>query len=182
MVEKSNQTKQNFPELVNNTTVAKWNKSIKVHADQVFGARKATLEYLLRTNYTVVDPHPPLILDYSYSAAAGSIQGEHTFRLSLNHLLYRDNNKSFFVILELALRGNTYEAPINPFKSTGNHCGAYKSSIVQHAGKDKLVNILRDSMTYVNERKLDGTTSYLLQEHIENAGNDMWILRMYMKM
>ena len=36
------------------------------------------------------------------------------------------------------------------------------------------------SVTYVNERKLDGTTIYLLQEHIENAGNAMWILRMYM--
>ena len=39
--------------------------------------------------------------------------------------------------------------------------------IGQHAGKDKWVKILRDAKTYVNERKWDGTTSYLLQSHIE---------------
>ena len=76
MAEKSKQTKPDAPKLLKNTTVSKWNDSIKVHADQVFGARKATLEYLLRTNDVVLSPYPPLILDHPYSAAAGFIQGE----------------------------------------------------------------------------------------------------------
>ena len=75
LVEKVKQTKPDVPKVVDNTTVAKWDDSIKVHAAQVFGARKATLEYLLRTNDAVVAPHPPLMLDHNYSSAAGSIQG-----------------------------------------------------------------------------------------------------------
>ena len=103
MVEKSKQTKPDVTKLVKNITVSKWNDSIKVHAAQVFGVRKATLEYFLRKNDAVVAPHPPLMLDHPYSTAAGSIQGNQTIRLSLNHPLYRDDNKSFFAILEVAL-------------------------------------------------------------------------------
>ena len=57
MVEKSKQTKPDVPKLVRKTAVAKWNDSIKVHAAQVFGARKATLEYLIRPIDAVVAPH-----------------------------------------------------------------------------------------------------------------------------
>ena len=41
--------------------------------------------------------------------------------------------------------------------------------IARHAGKDKWFKILRDAKTYVNERKWGGTTSYLLQAHIEKC-------------
>ena len=169
MVNKYKQTKQDVPKLINNTTIAKWNDSIKVHEDQVFGARKATLEYLLRTNDAVVAPQPPLMLEHPYYADAGPIQGEQNTRLSLSHPFYRDENKSFFVILEVSLCGTSYEASIKPFQKTGNGSGSYKSLIAQHAGKDKRVKILRGAKIYVNERKLDGTTSHLLQAHIEKC-------------
>ena len=153
MVEKFKQTKPDLIKLVNNTTVAKWNDSTKVHEAQVFGIRKATLKYFLRTNDAVLAPHPPIMLDHPYSTAAGSIQGDKNLCLSLNHLLYRDKKKSFFDILEVALRGTSYEDSIKPFQRTGNGRGAYKALIAQHAGKDKWVKILRDAKTYVNERK-----------------------------
>ena len=121
MFKKSKQTKTDVPKWVNNTTLAKWNDSVKVHSDQVFGARKATLEYLLRKNDVVITLHPPLILENSYSAAAGYIQGKQTLRLSLNHPLYRDDNKSFFAMSEVAsttlsirhTRGCTNETTMN---------------------------------------------------------------------
>ena len=169
MVNKSKQTKLDGTKLVKNTTLSKWDNSIKVHAAQLFGAGKATIEYFLRTNDAVVAPHPPLMMDHSYSAAVGYIQVKNTLSLSLNHTLYRDDSKSFFAILDVALRITTYEASIKPFQRNGNGHGAYKALIDQHAGKDKWVRILRDSKTYVNERKLDGTTSYLLQAHIEKC-------------
>ena len=80
-VDNSKQTKPDVSKLVNNTTLAKWNDSIKVHAAQVFGARNSILEYLLRTNDAIVAPHPPLIMDHPYSAAAGSIQVKRTLCL-----------------------------------------------------------------------------------------------------
>ena len=150
MVDKSKQTKPDVPKLINNTTVAKWNNSIKVHASQVFGAKKATLEYLISINDVVVDPHQPLVQDHPYSVSAGSIQGNQTLRLSLNHPLYRDNNKSFFDILEVALCGTTYETSIKTFKRTGNGCGDYKALISQHVGKYKWVKILWYVKTYLN--------------------------------
>ena len=159
MVKNSKQTKPYFPKLINNTTSAKYNDSIRVHAAQVFGARKATLEYLIRKNDAVVAPHPPLMLDHPYYTAAGSIQGDHTLRISLNYPLYRDKNKSFFAILEVDLYGTTNEASIKPFQRNGNGRGSYKALIAQHSGKDKWVKILREAKTYANERKWDGTTS-----------------------
>ena len=39
--------------------------------------------------------------------------------------------------------------------------------ISHNSGKDKWVKILRNANTYVNERKWDGTTSYLLQAQIK---------------
>ena len=81
--------------------------------------------------------------------------------------MYRDGNKSLFAILEVAWRGTTCEASIKPFQITGNVRGAYKPLIDQNSGKDNWFKILRDAKTYVNERKLDGTTSYILQAHIE---------------
>ena len=63
-------------------------------------------------------------------------------------------------------RGPTYEYSIKSFQRTGNGCGAYKYLIAQHAGRYKWVKILRDAITYVNERKRDGATIYLLQAHI----------------
>ena len=168
-VKKFNQTKPDVPKLVKNTTLSRWNYSIKVHVAQVFGSRKDTLEYFLRINDAVVSPYPPLLLDHLYSAAAGSIQGEQALCLSLNHPLYRDDNKFFLAIFEVNLRGTTYEASINPFQSTDNGRGAYKALIDQNAGKDKWVKILRDAKTYVNEIKWDENTSYLLQAHIEKC-------------
>ena len=169
MVEKSKQTKPDVPKLVKNTTVSKWNDSIRVHAAQVFGARKDAFEYLLRTNDAVVAPQPPLMLDHPYYAAAGSIQGEQTIHISLNHPLYRDNKNSFFAILEMDLRGTTNENSIKLFQSTGNGPPAYKALIAHHAGKEKWFKILWYAKTYVNERKWDGTNSYLLQAHIEKC-------------
>ena len=67
------------------------------------------------------------------------------------------------------MRVTNYEASLNPFQRTDNGRGAYKDLIHQHAGKDKWVKILRDAKTYVNERNWDGTTSYLLQAHIEKC-------------
>ena len=73
MVEKSKQIKTDVPNLGKNITVAKWNNPINVHAAQVFGARKATLEYVFRMNDAVVAPKLPLALGHTYYAAAGSI-------------------------------------------------------------------------------------------------------------
>ena len=82
-------------------------------------------------------------------------------------LICVSDQKSVSAILEVALRGTTYEASIKPFQRTGNGRGAYKALITQYAGKDNWVKILWYTKTYVNERQWDETTSYLLQAHIE---------------
>ena len=90
-------------------------------------------------------------------------------RLSHTHPLYRDDNKTLFGVLEVALRGTVYEASIKPFQRKYDGREAYLALIAQHAGKDKWIKILRDAKTYVNEKKWDGTTSQLLQSHIEKC-------------
>ena len=150
VVEKSKHAKPDIPKFSNNSTVAKWDESVRVYASQVYGARKSTLEYLIRAKISVAMPHSGLAAGQPHSAEAGSIQGEQALRLSHTHPLYRDDNKSLFAVLEVALYGTTFEASIKPFQRTGNGRGAYEALISQHVGKDKWINIIRDAKTYVN--------------------------------
>ena len=60
MVEKSKHTKPEIPKLSKNSTVSKWDESIRVYASQVYGARKSTLEYLIRYKISMAMPHPGL--------------------------------------------------------------------------------------------------------------------------
>ena len=120
MTSESEKTVPDVPKLGKNTTVAKWDNTFKVHAAQVYGSRKSTLEYLLRTNVAVAAPHPGLMKNCPHSEAAGSIQGEMTLRLSHTHPLYRNDNKALYEILEEALRGTTYEASIKSFRRANN--------------------------------------------------------------
>ena len=92
MLVKAKETKHDVPKLGNKITVPKWDDSLRVYAAQVYGAREATLEYLLRPDTAVLMPHPPLLADCPHSAV-GSIQGELSLRLSHTHPLYRDDNK-----------------------------------------------------------------------------------------
>jgi hypothetical protein len=166
---KAKETKPDVPKLTKTMTVAKWDDSLRVYASQAYGARKSTLEYLLRKEAAVNPVHPPLVANCPHSADAESIQGEQAMRLSHNHPLFRNDNKTLFGVLEVALRGTTYDASIKPFQRSSDGRKAYLALIAQHAGKDKWVKILRDAKTYVNERKWDGTTSQLLQSHVEKC-------------
>ena len=47
MLVKAKETKHDVPKLGNKDTVDKWDDSLRVYAAQVYGAREATLEYLL---------------------------------------------------------------------------------------------------------------------------------------
>ena len=169
MVENSKQTKPDIPKFSNNSTVAKWDDSIRVYASQVYGSRKSTLEYLIRAKIIVAIPHPGLATGQPHSDKAVSIHGEQALCLSHTHPLYRDNKKSLFAVLEVALRGTTFGASIKPFHRTGNGRGAYEALIYQHDGKEKWIKIICDANNYVNELKWDGTTSYLVQSHVEKC-------------
>ena len=93
MVDKSKQTKPDISKLSKNITVAKWDESIRVYASQVYGARKSTLEYLIRAKIAVAMPHPGLAAGQPHSAEVGYLQGEQDLRLSHTHPLYREDNK-----------------------------------------------------------------------------------------
>ena len=96
MESKAKDIKPDVPKLTKIMAVAKWNDSLRVYASQVFGARKSTLEYLLRKEKAVNPTPPTLLANCPHSADAGSIQGEQARRLSHTHPLYRDDNKTLF--------------------------------------------------------------------------------------
>ena len=100
-----------------------------------------------------MEPHPPLLLNKTRVAVVGSIQGEQALRLSHIHPLYRDYNKQFYLILEDANRGTTYEASIKPFLRAINVRGAYLAMIDKHAGREKLIITLQDAKYCVNNRR-----------------------------
>ena len=58
---KAKETKPDVPKLTKNTTVAKWDDSLRIYASQVFGARKSKLEYLLRKKTAVNPTASPLV-------------------------------------------------------------------------------------------------------------------------
>ena len=60
------QTVLDVPKIGKTTTVAKWNDSIIVYSGQVFGSRKSSLKYVIRSNGGFVMPHPTLLLNRPY--------------------------------------------------------------------------------------------------------------------
>ena len=75
MAKKAKQSSPYVNKLGKNTTAAKWNDSTTVHAEQMVGARKSTIEYLLQDNDEVVAPHPTLLVNQPHSDVGGSFQG-----------------------------------------------------------------------------------------------------------
>lgn len=169
MDEDSKKRAPEVPKLNKNTTVAKWDDSFKVHVRKVYGAREATLEYMIRKEVAVVMPHPGLLADHPHSEAAKSIQGEQANRLSHTHPLYQRDNDQLYSMLEAATRSTTFEATIKPFRLTHNGRGAYLALISQHAGRDKWDSVLRTAKDYINNRKWDGTTAITMEAHIEKC-------------
>ena len=102
MDEESKTRAPDIPKLNKNTIVAKWDDSFKVHVKKIYGARKATLEYLVRKEVSVVMPHPGLLADHPHSQAAKSIQGEQVNCLSHTHSLYQRDNDQLYPMLEAA--------------------------------------------------------------------------------
>ena len=83
------QTVPDVPKIGNTTTVSKWNYSIIVDAGQLFGARKSSLKYVIRSNVGVVIPHPTLVLTDHAQFWRGRFQESkpfnfHTLILSLD--------------------------------------------------------------------------------------------------
>jgi hypothetical protein len=159
------------PKLSQNTTVPRWNDSLKVYMNEVFGARGATLHYLMRESDGVPAAGPLTVLapNAPHTVMGKSIEADQMARLSHTHALYSDDNSKFYRKLEEAVRGTTYEASIKPFQIAGDGRGAYRSLLAQHCGKDKWTQILRDASEYVNQRKWDGTTWYTLQSHVDQC-------------
>ena len=159
------------PKLSKNTTVPRWNDSLKVHMNEEFGARDATLRYLMRENDAVPAAGPLTVLatNHPHTADGKSIEADQMNRLSHVHPLYSDDNAKFYRKLEEAVRGTTYEASIKPYQITGDGRGAYRSLLAQHCGKDKWTLILRHASEYVTQRKWDGTTGYTLQSHVDKC-------------
>ena len=139
---KSKESNPKIPKMGNKLSIAKWDDSLRAYTSQVFGARNATLEYLMRPEVAVKMLRPPLKTN-CYHSEVGSIKDEQTLRLSHNHPLYNDDNKQLYDILETALRGATYDTSINSIKKKSNGRGAYLALICQHAGEDKWIKILR---------------------------------------
>ena len=100
---------------------------------------------------------------------AGSVAEEQALFLSHTHPLFRDDNTQFYGILEEAVRGTVYKVTIKPFQKLVDGRGSYLALIVQHAGRDKWIAILRTAKEYVNNRKWDGTTATMMQTHIERC-------------
>jgi hypothetical protein len=143
------------PKLSKNTTVPRWNDSLKVHMSEEFGARDATLRYLMRKSATVPAAGPLTVLatNQPHTTLGKSIEADQMARLSHTHPLYSDDNSKFYRKLEEAVRGTTYEASIKPYQISGDGRGAYRSLLAQHCGKDKWTQILQSAFEYVNQRK-----------------------------
>ena len=147
------QTVPEVPKIGKTTTVDKWNDSIMVYTDQVFGARNSSLKYVIRSYGGFVIPRPTLVLNRPYSTLAGSVAGEQALQISHNNPLFRDDNEQFYGILEEAVRGTVFEVTIKPFQRRADGRGSYLALIAQHAGQDKWIAILRTAKKYVNNRK-----------------------------
>ena len=159
------------PKLSGNTTVPRWNDSLKAYMNEVFGARGATLRYLMRESDTVPAAGPLTVLaaNSPHTAEGKSIEADQMARLSHTHALYSYDNSKFCRMMEEAVHGTAYETSIEHFRIIGDGRGAYRSLLAQHYEEEKWTQILRSASEYVSQRNWDSIKSNGMSNNLEKA-------------
>jgi hypothetical protein len=146
--------------------VIKWSPLFEDALSRTFGS-KGPLIYVLRDSVDVPnEDNDPLEANAHYGTS-GSMIEELITRLPHTGPIYRDDNKTVFMMISKAATGTSVESTIKSFSRAKDGRGAYKALIANHAGDTKYRAIVKARMNLLQNIKWNGR-SYPLEQHVSN--------------
>jgi hypothetical protein len=146
--------------------IIKWMPLFEDALSCTFGS-KGPLIYVLRENADVPsEDDDPLDLNSHYGQS-GSMIEELIKRLPHSGPIFKDDNKTVFMMISKAVAGTSVESTIKSFSRQKDGRGAYKALVANHAGDEKYRAIVKSRMNLLQNVKWNGR-SYPLEQHVSN--------------
>lgn len=146
--------------------VIRWIPLFEDALSRSFGS-KGPLIYVLRENATVESEADDPLEDNAHYGKSGSMLEELIQRLPHSGPIFRDDNKTVFMLISKAVAGTSVESTIKSFSRQKNGRGAYLALIANHAGDTKYRAIVKARMNLLQNIKWNGR-SYPLEQHVSN--------------
>ena len=146
--------------------IIKWMPLFEDALSRTFGS-KGPLIYVLRENADVpTEVNDPLDVNCHYGQS-GSMIEELILRLPHSGPIFKDDNKTVFLMISKAVAGTSVESTIKSFSRSKDGHGAYKALVANHAGDEKYRAIVKARMNLLQNIKWNGR-SYPLEQHVSN--------------
>lgn len=146
--------------------VIKWSPLFEDALSRTFGS-KGPLIYVLRDTIDVPDEDNDPLDARAHYGTSGSMIEELINRLPHTGPIYRDDNKTVFMMISKAATGTSVESTIKSFSRSKDGRGAYRALIANHAGDTKYRAIVKARMNLLQNIKWNGR-SYPLEQHVSN--------------
>jgi hypothetical protein len=146
--------------------IIKWMPLFEDALSRIFGP-KGPLIYILREDVAVpAEADDPLGTNKHYGSS-GSMLEELAKRLPHTGPIYKDDNKTVFMLISKAVTGTSVESTIRSFSRQKDGRGAYRALVANHAGDEKYRSIVKARMNLLQNIKWNGK-SYPLEQHVSN--------------
>ena len=146
--------------------IIKWMPLFEDALSRTFGPR-GPLIYVLRENPAVpAEIDDPLDANAHYGQS-GSMLEELITRLPHSGPIFKDDNKTVFMLISKAVAGTSVESTIKSFSRQKDGRAAYLALVANHAGDGKYRAIVKARMNLLQNIKWNGR-SFPLEQHVSN--------------
>ena len=146
--------------------IIKWVPLFEDTLSRTFGS-KGPLLYVIREAAEVPpEADDPLDAD-SHFGSSGSLLEELITRLPHNGPIFRDDNKTVFMMIATAVAGTSVESTIKSYSRRKDGRAAFCALISNHAGDTKYCAIVRSRNNLLQNIKWNGR-NYPLEQHVSN--------------
>jgi len=147
--------------------IIKWVPLFEDALSRTFGS-KGPLSYVIRETVDVPpEADDPLQADKHHSEVNGSMMEELNQRLPHTGSIFKDDNKTVFMMIAKAVAGTSVESTIKSFSRTKNGRKAFEALIANHAGDTKYRSIVKARNNLLQNIKWNGR-NYPLEQHVSN--------------
>ena len=146
--------------------IIKWVPMFEDALSRTFGS-KGPLVYVVRENAAVPDVADDPLDHNAHYGSSGSMLEELIKRLPHTGPIFRDDNKTVFMMIAKAVAGTSVESTIKSFSRKKDGRAAFFALISNHAGDTKYRAIVKARNNLLQNIKWNGR-SYPLEQHVSN--------------
>ena len=146
--------------------IIKWMPLFEDALSRTFGS-KGPLIYVLRDDATVASEADDPLDTNAHYGKSGSMIEELIQRLPHTGSIYKDDNKTVYMMISKAVAGTSVESTIKSFSRRKDGRAAYLALVSNHAGDEKYRAIVKSRMNMLQNVKWNGR-SFPLEQHVSN--------------